>query len=122
MGDGWRFLERAEGVGPTQALRESISAGILAFGAGLAGLIATMFDALGRIREVFDAAWTFMAALLMEPIIILEYGARASAIATQDFGLFGFAVGVGAIIAGFWLWEASGLGIPIVSDLLPWNR
>lgn len=119
--DGERFLDRADGKSPTGALQDMLTAPILAVAAGLSGLVVAAFDAISGIRDVINAGWEFLIAVLTEPIQILEMSAQFTGMATEDFGIFAFAVGTAAIIAAFWIYEASGLGVPIVDQILPWR-
>jgi hypothetical protein len=111
---GMKFLEEAKGVNPTDASRRGISGVILAFFAGLAFIVETFLGGIASLGAVFDDIRAFLSGLFTGPLEILQVSAEASAIATQQFGILAFVVGVGIIIAAFRLWDASNVELPIV--------
>lgn len=120
---GGGYLDRGDGMSPTEAVRALFTAPMLAIAGGLSFLIGSMFESIADIGQVVRAAWGFLVALLTEPTIILEMTARASAISiSESFGLLAFPVGVGIIIIAFYLWELSGIGIPIIDRVIPGLR
>lgn len=115
---GGGYLDRASDKSPSEAVQDLITAPLIAIAGGISFLIGSMIESIANIGSVIRAAWAFMVALLTEPITILEITSRASGIAiADDFGIFAFPVGVGVIILGFYLWERSGIGIPIIDEI-----
>jgi hypothetical protein len=116
---GQSIVDDADGTSPTEAVQQVISAPLLAFAGGLSFLIGSAFESLADIGRIFDAAWSFMGSLLTSPEIILEITAEATGLSiAEQFGTFAWPVGVGVIMLGFFLWEQSGIGLPIVDQIL----
>ena len=64
----------------------------------IAGLVTSPIDSLG------EATTTTIDALIVEPLGIVTETAAASATAIGDqFGPFAFLIGLGVLLAGFWL-------------------
>ena len=119
---GGGFLDRSSDTSVAEAIRRVFTAPLLAVAGGLAYLVSTAFESISRIGQVIDAGWAFLSSLITEPISILEITSAASGFAIADnFGIVAFPVGVAVIILGFVLWELSGLGIPIVDEIIPWR-
>lgn len=118
---GSNIVDDADGTSPTEALQQAISAPILAAAGGVSFVIGSAFESLADIGDVFGAAWEFMGALLTEPITILEITSEASGVGiAENFETFAFPIGVVMILIGFFIWERSGIGIPIVDQI--WGR
>jgi len=121
------FLERAEGDSPAEAAQRGISGIILAIAGGIIAAISSFFDGLERLLEVFRAARDFLVALITNPITIIQATAAETArsLTVGDWAFFGpatFAVGIAAVAAGFWVWDALDVSIPLVDRLLPWRE
>lgn len=113
--DGLRFLEAATGIDPTQATRRGISGVLLAFFGGLALIINTFFAGVADfVVGVVDRIGTFVGALFSGPQEILEISGQASALATQQFGIAAFPVGVVIVIIAFTIWDASDVELPFL--------
>lgn len=118
---GSSIVDDADGTSPTEAVGRLLTAPILAVAGGLSFVIGSAFESLADISQVFGAAWEFMSSLLTEPITILEITSEATGLAIADnFEIFAFPIGVAMIIMAFFLWERSGLGVPIVDQI--WGR
>jgi len=120
------FLARAEGSSPAEAAQQGISGIILAIAGGIIAVLTAFFEGLDRLFEVFRAARDFLVALITNPITILDATAveTARSLTTGAWSFFGpatFAVGVGSIIAAFWIWDAADVSIPFVDRVLPWR-
>ena len=120
------FLQRAEGSSPAEAAQQGISGIILAIAGGIIAVLSAFFDGLDRLFDVFSAARDFLVALITNPITILDAttAETARSLTTGAWSFFGpatFAVGVGSIIAAFWIWDAADVSIPFVDRVLPWR-
>ena len=120
--DGEQFVEQAEGTGVTDAVIRVITAPLFALAAGLAGLVATIFDQISEVLTALGALRDFIVALVADgPIVIIEAGASVTAGELSQFGVAAFAVGVGAIAVGWVVWTAIDPDVPLLDSLLPWR-
>ncbi|MFW6045465.1 MAG: hypothetical protein ACOC8O_01260 [Natronomonas sp.] len=121
--DSINAIEDAEGTSPTDAIEQGIAGIILVLLGGIAMVADSIFGSLARFREVIGAGWDFLVALITEPITILEMTSLATAqsIIAMDLGPLTFAMGVFSIVAAFLVYEVSGIGVPIVDEILPWR-
>jgi hypothetical protein len=121
MAEDW--LSRARGLSPGEAIEQGISGIILAIAGGIIGLVSTFTDSLGRLFGILDAAREFAVSLITNPTTILEISALDTAgwIASTNLGPLGFAVGVAAIAAAFWVWDAADVSVPFLDRILPWR-
>lgn len=119
---GETYVEEAEGVGVSEAIRRILVAPALAIAGGIAGVIATGFDQVGEVIGALGDVREFLTQLVADgPIVILEAGASITAGELPEFGVLAFVVGTG-VIAGSWvLWTTIDPEIPLLDSLLPWR-
>lgn len=121
------FLDMAEGTSPAAAAEQGISGIILAIAGGIIAVLSAFFEGLDRLFDVFAAARDFLVALITNPITILDATAAETArsLTVGEWAFFGpltFAVGVAAIVAGFYVWDLADVSIPFVDRVLPWRE
>lgn len=116
-GDGSTFLDMAKGVSPDEASRRSVAAVILALGSGFALIADTILGGIANLGTVFIEIRNFLASLFVGPQNIVLTSAEASAVASAEFGIFSFIVGVGIIIGAFLLWDRSNVELPVLDRI-----
>ena len=121
-GDGQEFVDMAEDAGVTESFIRVITAPLFAVAAGLSGLIAAGFDAVGGVVESLEAVRRFIVAVVAEgPIQIIGAGADATSAELSEFGVAAFAVGVASIAVAWLIFSALDPDIPLLDSLLPWR-
>ncbi|OYR45266.1 hypothetical protein [Halorubrum sp. Hd13] len=122
MSSGDTYVEAAKGTSVTDALRRVITAPLLAFAAGVSGLVATATDQVGEVISALGSVRDFIEQLVAEgPIVILEAGATTTAAELGEFGIAAFAVGVGVVGVSWVIWTTVDPEIPLLDQLLPWR-
>lgn len=86
-------------------LQGAIFGTIVSVSQGGINLIQSAFNlVVTPIDLLVDAAGSFVQAVLIEPLGIVETGAATSSSALADqFGIFGFVVGIVILLAGFYV-------------------
>ena len=109
---------------PGQAVIASLSAISLSAGIMFSNLIEVLGQQLARVFESFQALRRFIEAMFDQPVVVLQAGAESTAdwILTNDLGPFGFAIAVGSITAGWWVWRAAGQPTPFFGRITGFFR
>lgn len=119
---GETYVEEADGIGVSEAIRRILVAPALAVAGGLAGVVATGFDQISEVLGALGDVREFLTQLVADgPIVILEAGADTSAAGLSEFGVLAFAVGVGVVAAAWVIWTTVDPEIPLLDSLLPWR-
>lgn len=126
MAEDESWIDKAEGMSPSEATSQGISGLILAmFGIAItivSAIGAGLADVIGVLSDFRSLIGTFFTS----PEIILTRTAEyaADALTVGDWAFFGpatWAVGVGSIALGFWVWTLLDPDIPFVDNLIPWR-
>lgn len=112
------WISRAEGVRPSEAMIQGISAFIFAMTAAAIMFFERLVAGLASVLDVLQSVRRFFSAFIEAPIVILTDTARYVAfVLTQgEWAFFGpatFAVGVFSIALAFWVWYVFRPPIPL---------
>jgi len=123
---GTDWISRARGLSPSSAASRGVSGIILAGAGAVIAVIAAIGDGLAEILGIFSAGRDFLVTLITAPEMIIVGGAQATveSFTTGDWAFFGpatFALAVGSVAGGYWVWTVVDPSIPVVNDIIPWR-
>lgn len=121
------WIDKAEGLSPSEATSQGISALILAIFGVLITISEAFADGLSKVIGLMADFRDLIATFFTSPEVILETTAQYTAdVLTYggDWAFFGpgtWAVGVLSIALGFYVWTLLDPDVPFVDNLLPWR-